>query len=197
MGGKTALIIGATGLVGKELTDKILSTDDYSQINILTRRATDYEDTRIKEIIVDFDNMVSVADQLGADDVYCCIGTTIKKAGSKEKFVKIDYDYPLEIARLTQASGQMKKYLIVTAIGANPESSIFYNEVKGKLEEDLKKLDLDSLHIFRPSLLLGDRKEFRFWESVAKVLSAVLSFFLIGSEKKIWAIEGRQVAAAD
>ena len=196
MGEKTALIIGATGLVGRGLTEKIIATDDYKQIKILSRAATGYNDKRITEIIVDFDQLESVADQLAADDVFCCIGTTMKKAGSKEKFIRIDYDYPIEIAKLAQATGALKKYLVVTAIGAKPESTIFYNQVKGQLEQDLKALALDSLHIFKPSLLLGKRKEFRFWEYVGTVMSAFLSFFLIGSEKKLWAIEGSQVAAA-
>lgn len=196
MGDKTALIIGATGLIGKELTQQLLATDDYTQIKILTRRSTGFENERISEIIVDFDDLTSVEAEMAAEDVFCCIGTTMKKAGSKEQFIKIDYDYPMEIARLAKACGKLQKYLVVTAIGANPESAIFYNEVKGKLEHDLKALDLESLYIFRPSLLLGGRKEFRFWESVAKVFSAALSFFLIGSEKKIWAIEGKQVAMA-
>ncbi|MGB3463824.1 MAG: oxidoreductase [Cyclobacteriaceae bacterium] len=196
MGNKSALIIGATGLVGNELTQRILSSDDYSQINIISRSKTTFDDYRITETNDDFENLSQHPEQFNVDDVFCCIGTTMKKAGSKEKFVRIDYHYPMEIARLSLKEPSVKNFLIVTAVGANPDSSIFYNQVKGELERDLQKLDFKSLHIFRPSLLLGDRNEFRIWESVAKAFSAFLSFFLIGSEKKIWAIQSEKVAEA-
>jgi len=196
MGNKTALIIGATGLVGRELTEALLSSDDYSKIKILTRKSTSLDDYRIEETIVDFEKLVDFKDLIKADDVYCCIGTTMKKAGSEQEFIKIDYKYPIELAKHAIAAGGLGKYLVVTAVGANPGSSIFYNQVKGELERDLQELDIPALHIFRPSLLLGERKEFRFWESVGKMFSAFLSFFLIGSEKKLWAIQSRQVAVA-
>lgn len=196
MGNKSALVIGATGLVGKELTKRLLSADDYSEIRIISRNPTGFNDFRIKETLVDFDNLSDVKEKFDVDDVFCCIGTTMRKAGSEERFIQIDYGYPMQIAKYVLESGKLKKFLIVTAVGANPESSIFYNQVKGELERDLKKLGLPALYIFRPSLLLGERKEFRFWESVGKAFSAFLSFFLIGSEKKVWAIQSGQVAAA-
>lgn len=196
MGNKSALIIGATGLVGSELTRQILASDDYSQVNIISRSKTGFDDYRINEVNVDFEKISDLQKLFRADDIFCCIGTTMKKAGSKEKFMRIDYHYPMEIARLAREEGAMKNFLVVTAVGSNPDSSIFYNQVKGELERDLRQLDLRSLHIFRPSLLLGDRDEFRLWESIAKGFSAFLSFFLIGSEKKIWAIESEKVARA-
>ncbi|MEL6562700.1 MAG: NAD(P)H-binding protein [Bacteroidota bacterium] len=196
MGNKSALVIGATGLVGKELTKKLLSLDDYSEIRIISRNPTGFNDFRLKETLVDFNNLSDVKEKFDVDDVFCCIGTTMKKAGTEERFVQIDYEYPIQIAKYALESGQLKKFLIVTAVGANPESSIFYNQVKGELERDLQTLQLPGLYIFRPSLLLGERTEFRVWESVGKTFSAFLSFFLIGSEKKVWAIQSDQVAAA-
>ncbi len=196
MGNKTALVIGATGLVGKELTEKILSSDDYSQIRIISRNPTGFKDYRLEETLLDFQNLSEVKGKFDVDDIFCCIGTTMKKAGSEEKFIEIDYKYPLEIAKYAIDCGKIQKFLIVTAVGANPDSSIFYNQVKGELERDLQDLGLPGLYIFRPSLLLGERKEFRFWESVGKAFSAFLSFFVIGSQKSVWAIQSAQVAAA-
>lgn len=196
MGNKTALIIGATGLVGKELTNKLLSSDDYSKIRIISRNPTGLKDYRIEEILIDFAKLSEVKDKFDVEDVFCCIGTTMKKAGSEEKFIQVDYHYPIEVAENALVAGKLEKFLIVTAVGANPDSSIFYNQVKGNLERDLQQLELPGLYIFRPSLLLGERKEFRFWESVGKAFSAFLSFFLIGSEKKVWAIQSEQVAVA-
>ncbi len=196
MGNKTAVIIGATGLIGRQLVKDLLSSDVYSQLNILTRKSTGFEDYRIKEFQVDFDKLDELENCFEAEDVFCCIGTTIKKAGSKEEFIKVDYQYPIQIGKIVKKTDKHEKFLVVTAVGANPNSSIFYNRVKGEVERDLKEIGLPSLHIFQPSLLLGERDEFRFGELIGKKISAFLSFFLIGSEKKPWAIDSSSVARA-
>lgn len=197
MSSKKALIIGATGLVGKALVNHLLAKDSYEEIIVLSRRALEIENSRIRTVIIeDFDKLSEYKDQMNAEDVYCALGTTRKKAGSKENFIKIDLDYPLELARLTKDQTNFQQFLVVTSLGANSESPLFYNETKGKLEEALVELNIKSLGIFQPSLLLGNREEFRLLEAIGKFLSALLSFFVVGSKKRLWAIKGEEVAEA-
>lgn len=197
MSSKKALIVGATGLVGKALVRHLLEKDSYEEIIILTRRELAIKDNRLKIVLVeDFDNLKDFKDQMNAHDIYCTIGTTRKKAGSKENFLKIDLEYPLELARLTKDQPNFKQFLVVTSYGANPESPLLYNETKGKLEEGLIHMNMNSLSIFQPSLLLGYRDEFRLLEEIAKFFSAVLSFFVVGRKKRLWSIRGDEVAEA-
>ncbi|MFL6558760.1 MAG: oxidoreductase, partial [Bacillus sp. (in: firmicutes)] len=128
-------------------------------------------------------------------DVFCCLGTTIKKAKSKEAFRKVDYEYPIEAAKIASVCG-VEKFLIITAMGSNVKSKIFYNQVKGEIEESLGKLILPSVHIFRPSLLLGERTEFRFGEKIAANTSAVINALMVGPLRPYKAIEASNVAAA-
>ena len=195
---RTALITGATGLVGKALVRLLLDKDYYQKIIILSRRELDIKDNRIVMVILDdFDKMEEVADQLNAHDVYCGLGTTLKQAGSKEQFRKIDVEWPVRLAKIVMGLPDFEQFLMVTSHGANSDSPLFYNQVKGEVEDELIKLEMKSLKIFQPSLLLGYRDDFRFWEEVAKFLTAVLSFFMIGTKKaRLWSIRGTEVAMA-
>jgi uncharacterized protein YbjT (DUF2867 family) len=196
MENKTALIVGATGLVGRQILDVLLKNDYYHQILIVSRRTVGVKDNRIKELIIDFDNFDEFKDQMSANDYYCSIGTTMKLAGSKEAFLKIDYSCPINLAQHALEDPNFEQFLLVSSYGANSESSLFYNEVKGKTEDALKEMNLKKLLIFRPSLLLGYRKDFRFFEEAAKLVSTVLSFFIIGTRLRFWAIKGLEVAKA-
>jgi uncharacterized protein YbjT (DUF2867 family) len=129
---------------------------------------------------------------LKADDIFCCLGTTIKKAKSKEAFRAIDLDAPLLLAKISKEQGA-KRFLLVSSLGASKNSSIFYNQVKGEVEEAIKQVGFDSLHILRPSLLLGPRKEERSGEDAAKFIYKIFSFIV---PKKYQAIESIQVARA-
>jgi uncharacterized protein YbjT (DUF2867 family) len=190
---KTALLIGATGLVGGQLLTKLLHSPYYSKVTVLTRRALEMRNTKLNEVIFDFD--APDASQVQADDIFCCLGTTIKKAGSREAFKKVDYEYPLRIAKLAKLNGA-SKYLIVTAMGADAKSSIFYNRVKGEVEQALRDLHFNSLHILQPSLLLGHREETRAGEKTGEILMTLFKPLMIGPLKKYRAIASEKVANA-
>lgn len=193
MNNKTALLAGASGLVGNELLHILLNSSHYSQVKILVRHPLEIAQEKLEQIITDFDKLDDYADYFNVDDVYCCLGTTIKKAGSQEAFKKVDYDYPLKMAELAK-SHQVKNFLVITALGADSNSKVFYSRTKGQLQLHLKKTGLTALHIFQPSLLLGERQEFRLGEKAATVLSPVISKVLKGKMKKYKPVEARDVA---
>jgi len=190
---RTALIVGATGLVGSQLLTRLLHSPYYDRVVVLTRRTLGIINTKLSEVIFDFDK--PDASKVKADDIFCCLGTTIKKAGSKEAFKKVDLEYPLNIAALAQGNGA-EKFLIVTAMGADASSGIFYNKVKGEVEQGLTSMKYPVLHIFRPSLLLGDRPESRIGEKAGEVLAAIFKPVMIGPLKKYRAIDSGKVANA-
>ena len=186
MAGKKAVIIGATGLIGKQLVRLILKDNRYDSVVVITRSPLEKQDPKLVEVLnPDFDNLQKHASKLNGHDFYCALGTTRNKAGSKEAFLKVDVDYPLLFAEIAKSQRNFNQLLIVTAVGANSSSPLFYNHAKGQLEEKLQKLNLKTLKIFQPSLLLGNRKEFRLLEEVAKIVSGIASFFVIGSKKRV------------
>ncbi len=187
---KTALVIGATGLIGKHLTIKLLKSNFYEKVKVLVRKPLDINHPNLEQIIVDFDNLDT--SKIIADDVFCCLGTTMKKAGSKPAFYKVDFTYPLEVAKAALSNGA-KQYLIVTAMGADEKSMIFYNRVKGEIEKALSDLHYPTLLIFRPSMLIGERDETRLGEKIGEILMNSLSFLI---PEKYKAIEGEKVANA-
>ena len=192
---KTALIAGSTGLVGSELLKLLTENPDYQYIYTLVRKPGGDASSKIREAVIDFDAMESFSPGGPVDHVFCTLGTTIKKAGTQENFRKVDHDYVLGLAKMAKQWGT-EKFLVVTALGANPRSSIFYNRVKGETEEALKALDLDHLFIFRPSLLMGERKEHRAAEKTAIAVYKVINPLFAGKLKKYKGIEARQVASA-
>jgi uncharacterized protein YbjT (DUF2867 family) len=198
MGKRSALVAGATGLVGLELVKTMLHKDLYQKITVLTRSPFPMEDDRLEVILLsNFDQMADHTAAFNAHDVFCCLGTTRKQAGSKAQFRKIDLEYPLRMAKIAKSQPEFKKYHIVTALGANADSALYYNRIKGELEDELKGLQLPALKIYRPSLLLGKRKQSRFLEDVAKAVSSFLSFFVIGVQiGRLWSIKAEEVAAA-
>ncbi|MBO0938914.1 oxidoreductase [Fibrella sp. HMF5335] len=187
---KTALVAGATGLIGDLLTHQLVESAAFDRVKVLTRKALTWQHPRLQEILFDFDHPNSLL--LQADTIFCCLGTTIKKAGSRDAFRKVDYQYPLDIARLGLSNGATQ-FAIVTAMGADPTSSIFYNQVKGEIERDLTALNYPTLLIFRPSLLLGNRTETRLGERIGSVF---MSLFAPLIPAKYKAIDASQVANA-
>ncbi|MEJ0056863.1 MAG: NAD(P)H-binding protein [Bacteroidota bacterium] len=157
---KTAILAGTTGLIGAQVLELLMEEKSYDRIIALSRKPLKKTSEKIINLIVDFDDLDSFKDHLKGDDVFCCLGTTIKQAGSKEAFRKVDLEYPVTLATITKNNGA-RKFLIVTALGANKRSSIFYNQVKGEVEEKIAALGFEEYHIFQPSMLIGLRKEER------------------------------------
>jgi uncharacterized protein YbjT (DUF2867 family) len=151
---KTALVLGATGLIGNLLTHRLVDSPIYEKVKVFVRQSLNWQHPRLQEIQFDFNHPNGLLTQ--ADDIYCCLGTTMKKAGSKAAFQKVDYQYPMEIAQMGLANGA-SQFAIITAMGADINSTFFYNRVKGEVERDLASLNYPTLLIFRPSLLLGNR----------------------------------------
>ncbi|CAH0138348.1 NAD(P)H-binding protein [Peribacillus sp. Bi134] len=195
MTNKTALILGATGVVGTQLVKQLSNSKIYSEIHLLTRREMKFTEPKCTGHVVDFDNLSQYAYLFNVTDVFICLGTTIKKAKSKEAFRKVDYDYIIEAAKMAKTSN-VEKLLVITAMGANSKSKFFYSRVKGDLEGTLQRLEMNTVHIFRPSLLLGEREEFRAGEKISGLLSTFVKFVFVGPLRPYRAIEANKVAAA-
>ncbi len=192
---KSALIAGASGLVGRHCLELLLSSDAYERIVSIGRREIDIDDDdRLEQVQVNFERLEEdYAHLFEVDHIYCCLGTTINKAGSKAAFEKVDYSFPMAMAQLAKKY-EVKSFGVITAMGANADSMIFYNKVKGNLENDLMALNLNSLNVLRPSLLLGEREESRFGESVGQKMFTVFSPLFKGPLKKYAAVRGDKVA---
>ena len=191
---KTVLLLGATGLVGGYVLTRLLRHDAFDRVVTLTRSPvqTPAVASKLDARIVDFDNPGAWLDQVDADQAICALGTTIKKAGSREAFRRVDFHYPLTIARALVEKG-CRHFLLVSAMGADAHSRVFYNRVKGELETDILGLGFASVSIFRPSLLLGDRQEFRLGETVGQVLGRWIA---VAVPRRYRPIHARTVAAA-
>lgn len=192
---KTALVVGATGLVGNQLIKILLDSSEYGRVITWVRKSTGRFDKRLEEIIIDFAKIEATIIEDKVDHVFCCLGTTIKKAKTQEAFKKVDLFYPLALGRWAKRK-EVAQFLVITAMGADVNSRIFYNRTKGQLEQELKKIGLNGLHIFRPSLLLGERKEVRFGERAASLMSKLIPILYSGPLKRYEPIQGRDVAYA-
>ena len=192
---KTALLVGATGLVGGFVLEQLLQDPYYDSIVVLTRKTLGKNNPKLKEVLVNFDQLENYANDIKADVVFCCLGTTIKAAGSQEAFKKVDYEYPLRVAEIAKQNGAAS-FLIITALGSAKSSIIFYNRVKGEVEEAISKLNFDVLHILQPSLIIGERKESRTGEGIAQKLSPVYDAVMFGPLTKYKSIKAEQIAKA-
>lgn len=188
---KTAIIIGATGLIGSVLVEQILESSAYSKVVLLLRKPLSISHSKLVQEGIDFDNLN--ASKIMGDDLFCAMGTTLAKAGSKEAQYKIDCTYPYEIGKIAKANG-VKQYILVSSIGADFSSSNFYLRTKGDLEQKIKSLSFQNFVSLRPSFLLGDRKEFRLGEKIGVIMAKILSPLMIGRLKKYRGIEASTVA---
>ena len=190
---KTALIAGASGLVGSELLKILIGSKEYNKIHVLTRRALNIHSPKIVEHIIEFDNLSDFDPAKPVDHVFCCLGTTIKKAKTKENFRKVDFDYVVDLGKKSKDINA-SKFLVISSLGANAKSAIFYNRVKGEMEKVLQEIGLPHLFIFRPSLLMGNRNENRTGEKSAIMVYKVINPLFIGKLKKYKGIPADKVA---
>ena len=192
---KTALLVGATGLIGSELLPLLLASDRYAKVVVLGRRAVPTQHPKLTQVVADLGAMAAHRLQLTADDVYCCLGTTLAQAGSKTAFYRVDFEYVVALGKLV-ADNFAAQFLVVSSLGADAQSSFYYNRVKGEMEAVVRALPLRAVHIFRPSLLLGQRAAPRLGERVAGALLTALRPVLLGPLKRFRPVQAAAVAAA-
>jgi uncharacterized protein YbjT (DUF2867 family) len=164
---RSAIIVGSTGLVGESLLMKLISKNIYEKVMTVGRKPMNTINSHHRHYLIDFSRLTEVNFLFEADDLFLCLGTTRSAAGSKEKFYQVDYGYNSKIAQLFASKGG-KRIFLISSEGADSTSSIFYNRVKGELENFVQSLELNRHYIFRPSLLLGERREFRLGEKIAQ-----------------------------
>lgn len=193
MSGKTALVAGASGLIGGHLVHLLAADNAFVRIKSVTRKPLNTDKEKVSEIIVDFDSLNQFSQRLTADVVFCCLGTTIATAGSQENFRKVDFTYCLELAKAAKAQGA-KQFILVSSLGADANSGNFYLRTKGEIENAIAALNFDSFCIMRPSMLLGNRRETRIGESIGKVFMQATGFLFAGPLKKYKAIDAETVA---
>lgn len=188
-----ALILGATGLVGSSCLQELLEQESYILVRALLRKPLNISNNKLEVHVIDFDDMEKHASLFAdVDVVFCCLGTTLKQAGSVEAFKRVDYDYCLQAANLAKAGG-VKHFLIVTAVNANAGSFAYYSKIKGQLQKDLIELDFEHLSIFQPSLLLGERESFRIGEGLFGKASGLMNKLIPASMNAYKAIPAEVV----
>lgn len=200
---KTILLAGATGLVGsrclEEISQLLKKGDQVNRLILVGRRSLEtlpeHPEGSIEQLLVDFANMSRLQVHGKVDAVICCLGTTIRAAGSQEAFAKVDRDFVVELGRWAKANG-VPKFSVVSAMGSDSKSAIFYNRIKGEMEDLLSGMGFESLGIFRPSLLLGERKELRPGEKLAIVFGRMVGPLMLSFLKKYRPIEATTVARA-
>jgi uncharacterized protein YbjT (DUF2867 family) len=191
---KQALLAGATGLVGGHVLNRLLSHPAYARIEVLVRRELPIRDAKIVQRVVDFDHLEAGLN-ITADDVFCCLGTTIGKAGSQEAFRRVDHDYPLALGKLGKAAGA-QQFLLVSSLGANARSRVFYSRVKGETERDVAALGFEKVVFMRPSILRGERQEYRAGEKAGIFIRRIIAPLMAGRLRKYRPIDADDVAAA-
>jgi hypothetical protein len=191
---RTALLVGSTGLTGNLFLKDLLNDDYFEKIEVWVRKPLGITHSKLIEKIIDFNNIAGIAPQ-SISHIFCCLGTTIHKAKTKEAFRKVDFDYVMNTAEYGEKCGT-EKFIVISSIGANKNSPGFYLRVKGDMEEAVKKISIPCIYILRPSLLIGKRNEFRMGEMLSKVFMTYLGLFLFGKFKKYKAIQASAVAKA-
>jgi uncharacterized protein YbjT (DUF2867 family) len=190
---KKAFLVGATGLIGNHVLQALLHDPHYTEVTILVRNRILQTHRKLKVIETDFTDHDEALVSTTANDVFCCLGTTIKKAGSQEAFRAVDFSLVVKIAEIMKEKGA-DQFLVISAMAANSSSKVFYNRIKGEMEEGLKGLGYPSLRIILPSLLLGHREEFRLGERIGILMSPLWNLLLVGRMKKYRPVEADLVA---
>jgi uncharacterized protein YbjT (DUF2867 family) len=188
-----ALVIGANGFTGRKLTKRLLDDSLFSKVYVLVRQSLEIDHPKLVECITNFNQLNDNSIPLDVEILYCCLGTTIRKAKLKRNFRRVDFEYTTQLAQIAKRKG-VSAFHLISSIGANPNSVFFYQKVKGEVEQFLIGLKFDSLVIYRPSVIYGGRKEFRLFESFAAWISRNFTFLFFGKLKRILAITGDQLA---
>lgn len=190
-----AVIAGASGLIGSNLLNILLEAPEYSEVLALVRRELPIQHKKLVQLVISFDDLDKHAGVLTGHAVFSCLGTTNSQTPDKDQYRKIDKDYPLKLAQLSNQNG-VDQFHVVTAIGANKNSSTFYMKLKGELEDELRKLGLKTLHIYQPSMLIGDRNKPRLAEKILFTVFKVIDPLLVGGLRKYRSIKDNTVAHA-
>jgi uncharacterized protein YbjT (DUF2867 family) len=193
---RTALVAGPTGLVGRMLVKRLLANPAYSRVIELTRHPLPDGNAKLVQLQTDYADLKKLKTQLACDDVFCGLGTTLRKAGSRVAFERVDYHMVVDLARAAKAAGA-KQFLVVSAVGAAPKfPSPFYSRVKARMEQAVAEIGFRAVHIVRPSLLLGPREERRLAEDIAQRLAPLFAPLMVGPLKKYRPVKAEEVAAA-
>jgi uncharacterized protein YbjT (DUF2867 family) len=189
---KTAILLGATGLTGSILLEKLLIDPSFEKIKIFSRSSVEKNSPKIEEHLIDMFQLEKHSEAFKADVVFCCIGTTKAKTPDKETYKKIDYGIPVAAAKLAKRNG-IKTFIVISALGADENSSIFYNKTKGEMQRDVLKQNIENTYILQPSLIVGDRNDRRFGEKVATIFMKTFGFLI---PKKYKMIQAETIAEA-
>jgi uncharacterized protein YbjT (DUF2867 family) len=192
---KKALLFGATGYIGSYLLLELLDNTDYDQVTVVVRKDLHIVHPKLNMLIGDYHSLLQLKDKLVADDVYITLGTTKKNTPNREEYYQVDHDYPVLAAKIALENGA-KAVFMVTAIGANSKSKIFYSRTKGDAERDVIALNYEHTHIFQPSMILGNRKEYRASEKIFIKLFQLINPIFTGKASKYKGIEGKDIAKA-
>lgn len=192
---KSAILLGANGFVGSYLLQALLNNDDYEKVTVVVRKNLTIQHTKLTTLIGDFTSIENLKEKIRADEIFLLLGTTVKQTPDKLEYYKIDHDYPVLAAKIAKDNGATSVF-VVTAIGANSNSSIFYNSVKGDVERDIRRLNFEHTHIFQPSMIMGNRKEKRPSEKVFIGIFKLINFLLIGKLNKFRGMKGENIALA-
>ena len=192
---KTALLAGATGLIGSQLLPLLLASERYDKVIVVGRKSVPTIHPKLVQVITELDKLEDARLKLIADDVYCCLGTTMARAGSQAAFFKVDFSYVVQLAALA-AGNFAAQFLVVSSMGADAESRVYYSRVKGEMEAAVRQAPFRAVHIFRPSLLLGERAAPRLGERLGAVVLGALRPLLRGPLRKYRPVAGAAVAAA-
>ena len=192
---KKAIILGATGLTGSILLDKLLHDAAYDEIKVFVRKSTGTNHPKLTEYVIDVLQLDQYAKDFVADVVFCCIGTTAKKTPDKKLYRKIDFGIPTTAAQLAMQNN-INTFLVISSLGADPKSRVFYSRTKGEMEQQVREMGIPHTYILQPSFITGDRKENRLGEKIGIVLFKILAIALIGGLRKYRAIEAKTIAEA-
>ncbi|HUI32138.1 MAG: NAD(P)H-binding protein [Dysgonamonadaceae bacterium] len=181
---KTAIVLGATGLTGSHLLELLLQDSDYDRVKVFTRKKLTISHPKIEEYVIDLLKLSDNANKFTADVVFCCIGTTKAKTPDRKLYRAIDYGIPVEAAKLAKQNS-IPHFIVISALGANPKSKIFYNQLKGEMQRDVLAQQIEHTHLLQPSLIVGNRKEKRMGEDISKFIIKLFAFLIPARYKMI------------